>query len=34
MDDNLETTDVWVIQDPQFLFQRRAQIASLLEKYR
>ncbi|MBQ9529402.1 MAG: DUF4091 domain-containing protein [Bacteroidales bacterium] len=33
MDDNLETTDVWFIHDPQYLFQRREQIAALLEKY-
>ena len=32
-DDNLETTDIWYIQDPQYLFQRRAQIAGLLDKY-
>ena len=33
MDDNLETTDIWYIYDPQYLFQRREQIAALLEKY-
>ncbi|MBQ1167544.1 MAG: DUF4091 domain-containing protein [Bacteroidales bacterium] len=32
-DDNLETTDIWYIYDPQYLFQRREQIAALLEKY-
>ncbi len=33
MDDNLETTDIWYIYDPQYLFQRRGQIADLLDKY-
>ena len=32
-DDNLETTDIWFIHDPQYLFDRREQIATLLEKY-
>ena len=32
-DDNLESTDIWFIHDPQYLFDRREQIATLLEKY-
>lgn len=32
-DDNLETTDIWFIHDPQYLFERREQIAALLDKY-
>lgn len=33
-DDNLEQTEVYFIQDPQFLFERREQIARLIEKYK
>ena len=32
-DDNLEQTESYFIQDPQFLFERREQIARLIEKY-
>ncbi|MBQ9529341.1 MAG: DUF4091 domain-containing protein, partial [Bacteroidales bacterium] len=33
-DDNLTDKEAYFIQDPQYLFQRREQIANLLEKYR
>lgn len=33
-DDNLSDKEAYFIQDPQYLFQRREQIAALLEKYR
>ena len=32
-DDNLSDKEAYFIQDPQYLFQRREQIAALLEKY-
>ena len=34
MDDDAEHPDKYYIQDPQFLLERREQIASLIEKYR
>ncbi len=34
MDDDAEHTDKYYIQDPQFLLERREQIASLIEKYK
>ena len=33
-DDSLDDPEAYTIQDPQILFQRREQIATLLEKYR
>ncbi len=33
-DDSIDDKEAYTIQDPQFLFQRREQIARLLEKYR